>query len=421
MPSEAATVIIDAEDLASKKIEAAAKAIENNIKGIKEVGGRAKASTEFIGTLANSLGGTEIGSYAGQLAGLTEKVSQFSEVQKVGGAGAMAFKAGLVGVAAVITYQVSTAIAKMVFDIDGAEKRMREAFAAMDDAAQGFATAQSRRHAKDMEELQIGTAEEQNEKQLAKLAELNKELAVSGQRYQQLATQQQVLAESASLWDQYVSGASKSQIEDLEKRRQLELDNFHRLQDQQTAVRDLLDEEKKLTGERKLAAAASEKSDAYIQTLKEELELLKATKEEVLAITAARNTTAEDRGQAEQLLKQIDAIKQAAEEEKKAADARERANQKAEQDMQRLMSQRENLEEKLKEEELARAKRLNAETSLSGSQSRLLTRGPGDDQQKQIVDNTKKTADKLEEVKNEISKLTMKNPGMATQTLEIVE
>lgn len=118
MATESVKILIEAEDKASAKIAAATNAIENRIKSVKEVGGKAKASTEFIGTLAGSLGGSDIASYAGQLAGLTEKMSQFSEVSKLGGAGALAFKAGLAGAVGVLGFQVGNAIGNLVFETD---------------------------------------------------------------------------------------------------------------------------------------------------------------------------------------------------------------------------------------------------------------------------------------------------------------
>lgn len=108
--SEAVHILIDAEDRASKKMAEVAANIDANVKRIKDVGGKAKASTEFIGTLANSLGGSELGSYASQLAGMTEKVGQFSEVSKAGSAGALAFKLGLVGLVGTLSFQFGKAI-----------------------------------------------------------------------------------------------------------------------------------------------------------------------------------------------------------------------------------------------------------------------------------------------------------------------
>lgn len=126
MATESVKILIEAEDQASAKIAAASKEVENRIKNIKDVGGKAKASTEFIGTLANSLGGSEIAGYASQLAGLTEKVGQFSEVSKVGGAGAMAFKAGLVGVVGVLSFQVGSALGNMIFETDKWNKELEK-------------------------------------------------------------------------------------------------------------------------------------------------------------------------------------------------------------------------------------------------------------------------------------------------------
>lgn len=411
MTTASAKVIIDAEDLASKKIAEAARNVERSVKSIKDVSGKAKASTELFGTLATTLGGSQLGSYAGQLAQLTERVSAFSEVSKAGGAGALAFKAGLVGVAAVITYQVASAIAILVYDIKGAEKAMEEAFKGMDDAAQGFSTAQARRHAKDMAELQVGNAEEQTAKQIEKLKELNKELAFTGIRYKMLDVEQQNLAETASLWDQYVSGASKDAIADLEKRKQIEDANFKRLQSQQTEVRDLLDQETKDREARKEALTAQVKAEE-------------------------------------------DAAKAVVDAQKKAVAEAEKANQKKIAESERIANIRQNEIDRLKEESIllnegaeaakrfslerqgvdkdsaARIARAQAEfeeakkgqggpSSVSiGSQavqSRLLTRGPAEKGIDKIAKNTEQTVEALDRLAREL-----KDYGPPPPQLEVV-
>ncbi len=113
--SESVKILIDADDQASRKVAAAAKNVENSIKGIKSTGEQAKKSTEFFGSIANALGGSELGAYASQIAGITEKTSQFAEVQKLGGAGALAFKAGLAGVAGVIAFGIGKALGDVIF------------------------------------------------------------------------------------------------------------------------------------------------------------------------------------------------------------------------------------------------------------------------------------------------------------------
>ena len=131
MTTASAKVIIDAEDLASKKIAEAARNVEQSVKNIKDVGGKAKASTEFIGTLATALGGSELGSYAGQLAQLTDRVSQFSEVSKAGTAGAMAFKLGLVAAVGAIAFKVGEAFGNVIFET----KKMTREFERAKEAA----------------------------------------------------------------------------------------------------------------------------------------------------------------------------------------------------------------------------------------------------------------------------------------------
>jgi len=100
-----------------------------------------------------------------------------------------------------------------------------------------------------------------------------------------------------------------------------------------------------------------DKSESYIENLRLEVEYLKATREEQIKLDALRNTTDEDRGEAERLLKERDAIKakqeaerEAAEETKKlqedaiqaaekAAEEAERARQKAQEDREKEAEQ----------------------------------------------------------------------------------
>lgn len=113
--SDSVKILIEAENKSSAVIAQAAKDVDAKVKSIKQSGEQAKKSTEFFGSIANALGGSEIGAFAGQLAQLTEKTSQFSEVQKLGGAGALAFKAGLVAAVGVIGFQFGQAVGNAIF------------------------------------------------------------------------------------------------------------------------------------------------------------------------------------------------------------------------------------------------------------------------------------------------------------------
>lgn len=121
------TIIIDAEDKASAKILNAAANVDKSVKKIKDVSQKAKASTEFFGVLARSLGGTELGGVASELAGMTEKVSQFAEVSKAGRAGALAFKAGLAGLVGTVAIGIGKAIGDVVFETDKWTNSLAEA------------------------------------------------------------------------------------------------------------------------------------------------------------------------------------------------------------------------------------------------------------------------------------------------------
>ena len=127
MASESVGILIEADDQASAKLQQVADNADRQVKRIKEVGQKAKASTEFVGTLANQLGGTQLGGFAGQLAQLTERISNFSEVSKAGGAGALAFKAGLVAATAIASYKVGEALSDWAFQTGAWKKELAAA------------------------------------------------------------------------------------------------------------------------------------------------------------------------------------------------------------------------------------------------------------------------------------------------------
>jgi len=127
MPTESVEILIEAQDLASAKFKTATVNAEASIKRVREVGERAKKSTEFFGTLANSLGGTEIGRFASQIAGLTEKTAQFAEVSKLGAAGALAFKAGLVAATGSIAFGIGKSIGDLIWQTELWTKKLENA------------------------------------------------------------------------------------------------------------------------------------------------------------------------------------------------------------------------------------------------------------------------------------------------------
>jgi hypothetical protein len=146
MAGDAIKIVIEAEDKASAQAINASRNIENAVKGVKETGAKAKASTEFIGVLAGQLGGSQLQQAAGGVAAITEKVGQFSEVMKTGGAGAMAFQAGVTLLVTTLSFNLGKAIGESIFGVQelkdelGETQTQVEAFTArMNEAAnKGF-------------------------------------------------------------------------------------------------------------------------------------------------------------------------------------------------------------------------------------------------------------------------------------------
>lgn len=129
---------VTAEDKASAVITDAAKNAEAAIKKLtdeqkkldaatKESFKNTKSSTEFFGTIANLAGGSELSSFASQMAGLTEKTAQFNEVAKAGGGAAIAMKVGLGAAAAAVGFQLGKALGDIVFETERWNRELERA------------------------------------------------------------------------------------------------------------------------------------------------------------------------------------------------------------------------------------------------------------------------------------------------------
>jgi hypothetical protein len=328
---------LSAEQFAAAQDKISAK-MNNTGAAMKDVGGNAKKTTELVGTLAQLTGNTELGNFASQLAGATEKISSFGEVSKAGKAGALAFKLGLVALAATIGSAIGKAIGDVIFETKKFTReleRAKEASKELEDRLQKTRSVMMENAKEDIE--LIRDPDKKRAEYKALLDTLNKDIdAVS----KNVTVSQKAVDDWADAWQ--VTGNRKEYAKQAQE--QLENDKA-RL----NALRDERDELQKITSERarqneELAKAneAKDKSEAYIAQLKQEVEYLAATKEEQLLLDAARNTTIEDRGEAERLLKERDAIlakaeaqKELEEAQKRAEEERAKAAEKAIQDAQR--------------------------------------------------------------------------------------
>jgi hypothetical protein len=155
MASESIKILIEAEDKASMQVASASKNIEQSVKGVKETGQKAKASVEFFGVLAGQLGGSQLQSAAGGVAAITEKMGQFSEMMKVGGAGAMAFQAGLTLLVTTMSFKLGQSIGEMIFGVRDSEKAFSEAKAEADAYAAALVAAGNQKFSEQLEDIQL--------------------------------------------------------------------------------------------------------------------------------------------------------------------------------------------------------------------------------------------------------------------------
>ena len=155
MASESIKILIEAEDKASMQVASASKNIEQSVKGVKETGQKAKASVEFFGVLAGQLGGSQLQSAASGVAAITEKMGQFSEMMKVGGAGAMAFQAGLTLLVTTMSFKLGQSISEMIFGVRDSEKAFSEAKAEADAYAAALVAAGNQKFSEQLEDIQL--------------------------------------------------------------------------------------------------------------------------------------------------------------------------------------------------------------------------------------------------------------------------
>jgi hypothetical protein len=315
--------------ITSQQFEAASAKLAEKIKGnanaFKEMGGKAKVTTEFVGALASLTGSSEIAGFAGQMAGLTEKVGQFSEVAKQGGTGALAFKLGLVGLVGTIAVGIGKAIGDAVFQTEKFGRAMQDA---KDDAAAldaQIAKMNQTRFAENREDIELIRDPEAKRAAYEKmLGDLNKNIAgVSGQ----VASSKKEVEAWAEAWQ--ITGERKAAAEMANAQLANDKARLAALKEQRDEIAKILSAR---TAENELLKQQNElqaKSDDYLESLRQEVEYLKASRDEQIKIEALRNATAQDRGEAERLLKERDAIMAKAEAEKEAEAAKKRTAEEA--------------------------------------------------------------------------------------------
>lgn len=392
--SEGIEILISADDQASAKLKAVSdnvdKAAKQQVAAFREIGGRAKGATEFVGILASLTGNSELAGYAGQLAQVTEKTGQFAEISKAGGAGSLAFKGGLVALAGTMAFTVGKALGDLIFQTEKYNRAMELAKQTSAELNSQIAKTQATEFSQRREDIElIADPAAKVAAQQQFLEELNRDIAAVSANVRKGKKE---VEEYADAWKiTKISGETRA----LAAMTAAELENDKKrlaaLTEQRQELIAMTSERTRHNEALRAEIALREKSSTFIETLRQEVEYLKATREEQIKLDAARNTVGRDQGEAEKLLKERDAILAKAEAEKRIGEERERqrerdsiyAERQAERRKQIFEREEENKRiawnEEVEREQEQRDKLKQDPGTLQATQGRLLTRGSGMD------------------------------------------
>jgi len=434
--------LIDAEDLASSKLRQVTENIEKQVKQVRAVGGQAKASSEFVGTLANAMGGSQFGMFAGQVAQITERVSAFSEVSKAGGAGALAFKAGLVAVTGVIAFQVGKALGDILFQTAKWNEQLKQSHILMESLSSRVLGNLGKSFERERERigLLIDPAE-----QAAGMEELNRTINLGlTSAVRAVEVQKKKIEDLTSSFAGAGAIINAKFIENEEQGLKVAEARLEALRNQRDTLADANSEYTKQLDLMREEKTLFEASAKYVDKLAEEVELLKMSNEERTKYEAAKQTTDADEGRAVALLAERDALLAIAKAEQDAEAARKKALQDETAAQQKIIDLRKSTVdqftlqiEALKNGEQAAAamrfemqgldaetakgfaeidamiKKINekkepgssAATSLTSQDQRLLS-GRGESAQSKLVESTKTLVDNSKETNKLLTKAT---------------
>jgi hypothetical protein len=440
MAGDAIKIVIEAEDKASAQAINASRNIENAVKGVKETGQKAKASTEFIGVLAGQLGGSQLQQAAGGVAAITEKVGQFSEVMKAGGVGAMAFQAGITLLVTTLSFNLGKSIGEAIFGVRELKDEFGEAQTQVEAFTARMNEAANKGFKEKLEDLSLikDPAKQQNEAVAAFeeiQASINKAYDSFHHRQREI---EKLTMESGLLGD------NQDAINNLILENNQYVDTIDNLEKQKVALADVYGERangiKAIKAQQKAedeAAAKAKQTQASIQSQlkKNYFAYLELTE----GVDAARMAQLADEGIDETNAKRIVFAEKATRLEKERVDKKKKDDDQEAQRIQRIADLQASEIDRIKEQKIlleegeeaanrfrleqqglgkeaaARiaseqaaldrqkkqgelAKKLAEKPQLMSVEQRLVSRGVNEDTQKNIAANTLKTVERLEDV-----------------------
>lgn len=304
----------EADQLAKKRMELEKISRLQGKDDFRAGAGKLKATTEFAGSLSMLFGGSQLGQVAGQMAQLTERTSQFSEVAKQSGVAAGLMKAGLIAAAGVISYQIGSAIGNWIWQQEDLNKEIEKTATLLREAT-GDALKKFSQEFKDKRE-DISLLPNKNT-QKAELRAL-------------LAETESAFAKEESLYN------SKKDLEDAGDKAAADAHKarMRQLADQRDELQRALSGRDEEIAKQRQLNAEMDKSKAFVANLEKEVALMRLKGDEAIRAKAAQETFgAEDTSKAVALLKEKEAIDAKNKQEEKD---RQKAEQDAEKERQRI-------------------------------------------------------------------------------------
>lgn len=331
MADESVKILIEAEDQASKKMMQVAREGERLSNSVKSAGGTAKKSADLYRAFGASLGGLPFGNVIGQFGELADKVGQFGEVAKAGAAGSLALKAGLVGVVAVAGYQAIKMLSEWVDQTDKlkqANKDMRE------EMQRTFE--QEQRNLQKLLELRMREVDYATES--GRNSAINREIGNVNNDLIRARNELATAEEDVRYWreiqqDTDTWGSNRETIDNhvavAEQQLEQERQRLRLLEEQKEKLEEMADPRLRDMQQAREAEQAQrarmESGEQYVRTLRQELELERATEEERRKLLAIRNTETEaQRDEAIRLQAELDKTRQLKKEEQERAAAKEK-------------------------------------------------------------------------------------------------
>lgn len=384
--SNSVDILIRADDQASRPLQNVSNSLDASASKFQQAGKKAKAATEIIGAFANITGSSELAGFAGQVAGVTEKLSGFAEQAKNGGAASLGFKAGLVGLVATVSFGLGKALADVIWKTAEFEKQMEMTAAQSKLLDKSVSDLQSRMMSQAREDVElIQDPEEKQAAYKALIDDLNKN--IEGVSKQVEGSRKEVL-KWADSWQ--IFGDDKQYAKDAEEQLQKDMERLDALKRERDEIVRNTSERAKNVEAIKAANAAKERSEAYLKDLAREVEYLKASTEERRAMDALKNAPT-NTGEAERLLAERDALlqqqeaeKQLQEQRKQEAEERKRQAEQAKQEKEREHQQIEQL--KASERERLDLLRIEIEQGKEAARVKeMMNKGVDEQTAKQLV------------------------------------